>query len=56
MMIIRKKSGNKGRGRRAVSAQRPKIAIIPTVRKAVGIFKSWDFEMDVNPRFETTVG
>jgi hypothetical protein len=40
MMIIRKKSGNKGRGKRAVSAQRPKMAIMPIVRNAVGIFRS----------------
>ena len=39
-----------------MSAQRPKTAMIDTVKNAVGIFKSWDFEMEVKPKFATTVG
>jgi hypothetical protein len=42
-----KQRGNKGRGRRAVSAQRPKTPMIATVRKAVGMLRSWDLLIEL---------
>lgn len=40
-------NGNKGRGRRAVSAQIPNIPIMAIVRKAVGILRSCDWAIDL---------
>lgn len=41
-MTMAKKRGYSGRGRRAVSAQMPKIAIVRTVRTDAGMLRSCD--------------
>lgn len=48
--------GYSGRGRRAVSAQIPKMPIMAMVRMAVGMLRSWLRAMVVNPRSAITVG
>jgi hypothetical protein len=46
-MVTRKLRGRTGRGRRALSAKKPEMAMMMMERMEVGMLRSWDFAIEL---------